>query len=743
MFKPKLKHVVLLVCVAVVALGAVALASADIRPANPTMDYVPQNVGIYDTYYCNFKEPDCRVCHGTSTAERHHATEYALTGNCLYCHSVIPGVVPPERDCKVCHVDGGPIVDLGMPHHRSDLADSDQCTQCHSPNLLVETNTVEPPNYEPSSITPTPYSCENCHWPSGKFPYQAATYDGSTAKFLNDWLKWRDPLDGSPYSPPIPTTWPDGLDHPQSIEANGPVFSGVLHASKPYRPQEGTHHFSDGWTKVYPKCYNCHGTNPDTDPSWDPENPYLIRMCENCHDVGTLHGIAEHVTYGIGGLNQGGYTVNSVLNNVVTANEKCVACHGDVLPLLPPSVPVVPSITTLEPDFGSPGIVTTIYGSNFGQKLNNDRVLQGQKDMLTGNWVYTEVPIYSWSETQIQFKVPGWTFQPGDTRVKVKKITWVEDNPAPGGNNDGLCDPGETCKEATRYSAVTDFNVRKHPEINSLTPPSGTWGMDVVINGEGFGVLKEKVYTTGYGYSTYVELHASNDEYRATVYPGAWLGPNQIKIRLKKILDTDTGVEITDIAQLFQGCWNTKVITDYFKDDGDGKYNYGLSGLDIDRTAIENELYLKNSDEPNDNGTCPACTGDIVLYREISDPTCFTVTNDPVIKCVRPLKPLHGDTATIYGANFSPTQREKIGDGKGDDDGLCETGEVCENYVRVGNSSMSSYKVAKIVYWSNTAIKFIVPTFANLPKYKYVQVVVPDDVVGDNDESNKYKIRIR
>ena len=79
MSNPKLKHVVFFVCVAVAVIGLIATAGAYVRPGNPTIDYVPQNVGIYDTYYQNFKESDCRWCHGASTADRHHDTIYNQT----------------------------------------------------------------------------------------------------------------------------------------------------------------------------------------------------------------------------------------------------------------------------------------------------------------------------------------------------------------------------------------------------------------------------------------------------------------------------------------------------------------------------------------------------------------------------------------------------------------------------------------------------------------------------------------
>src|SRR3990172_9167192 len=192
MSKPKYKHVVIFVCLAVMVFG-IAIASAYVRPKNPTMDYVPQNIGIYDTYYDKFKEGDCRTCHGASTADRHHETWTALNGLCLACHREFPITVPTERDCKQCHIEGTTEVgkcsvsglpcdpaddnlycpgasvcvspaNWGFPHHKSDLADNGICIACHDPKLLVETNSVEPPQYTPTLITPTPYSCENCHW---------------------------------------------------------------------------------------------------------------------------------------------------------------------------------------------------------------------------------------------------------------------------------------------------------------------------------------------------------------------------------------------------------------------------------------------------------------------------------------------------------------------------------------------------------------------------------------------------
>jgi hypothetical protein len=184
-----LKLTMLLATVALLGLSA-GIAYADLptvptyRPAKPVMHFVPQNVGIDDKFYCEFAEPECRYCHGSSTASRHHHTDYAKLGNCTFdqnpgtpsgCHEVIPGPdVEPIRDCKMCHIDNDPPSthpymafwnewgDLGYPHHFSDEADSGQCNQCH--DNLVETYTGDIPSYDPSEVTPFPASCENCHF---------------------------------------------------------------------------------------------------------------------------------------------------------------------------------------------------------------------------------------------------------------------------------------------------------------------------------------------------------------------------------------------------------------------------------------------------------------------------------------------------------------------------------------------------------------------------------------------------
>lgn len=671
MHNPTLNRKLIFLFIFLLFFSGVTKANAFLRPLNSVMDYVPQNLGIYDTYYENFKEPDCRVCHGASTAEQHHNTRHALRGDCQFCHKDALGLAPkPDMDCKLCHIDGGPIGDFGNLHHKTDLANSDQCNQCHL--YIVETYTVEAPSHQPTASTPTPHHCGNCHWPSGNNPHQPP--------YLEDWQSW----EGVPKP-----TYTNGIGDPQPIEACGPVSSGSLNG-KPYRPADGTHHKIAG--KVSYKCYNCHAWSPSSSPDWNPNNPFLIRYCENCHSMDSLHSIPEHVS------TNWIYRIDGVANRTLTAIDKCVACHGDYVQSEPTPQPVdVPVIDHLESNFGPPGINVDIipaegtcwnedplYGKcSFGLKMEGDAVKIGQMD-VEGNWDWVDASVNTWTEQRIQIKIPTQVSQPGKARVKVNKK-----------------DIGE--------SPFKVFNVRPSPVIYSLTPSVGSWDQVVDIGGEGFGIAKEKVYKSEYGYSTYVELSATSDQYRVVIYKdtdsattGKQWDQNTIKIKLKDLINTNTGNQLTE-QDLYIGCLNVTVVTDYFKDDGDGKYNYGIAGLDTPTN-------------PQGSGS-----GDELLHRSISDPVCFTVTKDTYINSISPDPVRYADKATILGSNFGPTRGTSV--------------------VKVWDMEMTNYKIASIRSWNNTKINFTVPIFGlnpnNYPLNKLVQVVVPG-----KPGSNYYPITI-
>ena len=761
MSNPKYKHVVIFVCLAVMVFG-VAIASAYVRPKNPTMDYVPQNFGIYDTYYQNFKEGDCRSCHGASTADRHHETWTALNGLCLACHREFPVTVPTERDCKVCHIDGTTEVgkcsetnmpcdtaadnlycpgasnvcvnpaNWGFPHHRSDLADAGICIACHDPKLLVETNTVEPPQYVPTLITPTPYSCENCHWPNG-----ATAHSAPPAADYNSWIGF--PLPSHPNNAP-PTRAP--------IEANGPMFSGILWgggqnlqrpdtwlmAAKPFQPMDGTHHEVAG--KVYTKCYDCHGTNPDTDPSWDPTNVYLIRMCENCHDINTLHTISEHVCDGGGPVSWksgvavcgdgitlgGGYAVNAALGTKVKANNKCVACHTDNLPV-PPVVAInLADTPIMRPWFGPPGVTveitpTNYVGPNYTLGEFGDEAPCSVVQMKNVGGTYFDIPSI-WNTAIIRADVPGWIYTPGAALINIKTAA------------DADCVP-QAASIAKRNNAASQFTVMKGPEIDSLAGEVTNWGGTVTLTGDGYGTVREKVFAqeevlfsgsttltpndlvcdatetcTAYGYSTYVEIVSSNDRYRMTDYRiGTPWSPTSLDFKLINLWDVNAGYAVTDNGpELYVGDWQVYVITDIFKENP----STTCSACD--------------GDHLNANGSIDA--SDQIIYRAVSNAGKITISKLPYINSLQPNPIPAKGTVKILGVNFGTSGKEINAAAGGDNDGVCEPNEKCS--VAMCNPLHTVCAWVKVKTWTNTEIEFVAPNnLGTKAKKKDIMVILP------------------
>jgi hypothetical protein len=368
-------------------------------------------------------------------------------------------------------------------------------------------------------------------------------------------------------------------------------------------------------------------------------------------------------------------------------------------------------IDRVEPNFGPPRITVSIYPrtGNFGEKMNNDRVQISEYDTVENEWIYVDVPIYNWSPDKIQFRVPDMTFQAGVHYVRVKKT--------------------DAYGNIMYMTSWKEFNITEHPHITSLVPSTGSWGSIVAVKGSGFGDIKEyiqkgdeilgdgignddgtcdsfEVCYPDYGFSTYIEFNASNDKYRATDDPKNLNGHDwestDISFKLANLLDTNTGNPVP-AQEFYKGCWNVNVVTDYFKDDGDGKYNYGLDGLDMPA-------------DPLGTGS-----GDGLLYRDISNPLCFTSSGyvpPPYIIAVSLYKQNQGMyIIQVAGTGFSTTQ------GAG--------------YVIFGSQIITD---TKIISWSNTSIKF---------KFTYVSGAYPRVVTktlkvvrNDGAISNSTKISL-
>src|SRR4030066_1016019 len=272
----KLLYVTCFILLVLGIAGTVWAQSASYNRPMPTMDYVPQELGTYDTEYTNYDEAGCRPCHGYSTAARHHGVPMGVKDHLCYpCHTLCTEGAP---DCvngitihRTCLPSGGHswnYVQFGNSkwHHNTDLSDPENCVVCHNPNLIGKITPVyDFETYPPSVVTPTPFSCENCHWGQDVKP-------GTT------------PPNGN--TPGHPSTYAHYDEWGNYI--------GFYEYGRPISNNIDTHHM-DFVGEVASECYKCHSQDPGN-PSWDPYNHELIRYCEICHSIRTLHNpILPHV----------------------------------------------------------------------------------------------------------------------------------------------------------------------------------------------------------------------------------------------------------------------------------------------------------------------------------------------------------------------------------------------------------------------------------------------------------------
>ena len=408
------------------------------RP-NPLMDYVSQEIGIYDTAYEVLTETDCRGCHGQSVAQRHHHTPIVLEqGSCLACHELCtrgvdpgcpPGGVYVIRNCleSLCHsvADRGPKdnsrSDSNGWHHATDLSSPENCVVCHSPNLIGEIVPVDliPPS--PLASPVTPFSCENCHWEQ----------EGSVT--------------GDPDHPGHPSTY----DH---MDADGQP-AGFHEYGLPIAGVSASHHFGPA-SGINSSCESCHGADPRLgSPDWNPYDPDLMRYCQTCHDVCSLHESICHLEQA-NGWEAVGFHVPSGNDDCAdvapsayrtwnppphylpesqpgfTADQMCLGCHevAPVEPLDPDCPPCTPVIHGtgdgyIQANAGSPGAIVTVRGECFG---DTHRYMAGSSvqfgPMPEGD-VWVEMPIHSWTDSLIEFEIPYFTLAAINYWVKVKTPT--------------------------------------------------------------------------------------------------------------------------------------------------------------------------------------------------------------------------------------------------------------------------------------------------------------------------------
>jgi hypothetical protein len=675
------------------------------------MDYAPQETGIYDTYYNNLMEDDCRYCHGNSLADRHHYAPDALLGNCTKCHIVGPAPdygITVYRDCRYLGADVACHGDFRNGwHHNTYLADSDQCTACHNPQILGTLGPFQDPTlYPPTVITPSPYSCENCHWEQlvDTHNHGGVTYEHPTTDVHFD--PWGEITANFTADPGV--TFASNAGE----RALNPGDNGWRYSSDEYgnnRPagfekdildNMGTHHMSWQGT-VSAKCTNCHANDPG-DPSWDPNDPILIRYCERCHDIKSLHRIPGHVAQAQswGGFMLGNDTkaweaaeitgvVDAEVYRLFTTNQRCWGCHGDSMATYSPpfsdDVPtLLPQDQGISPDTGEPGAVVELKGTNFGEDYTDGCAVE-----LMGpgtGMIWRPVPVISWTDNEILWRLPAWVFPVGNYSVRVSAVQCTAHGPS-----------GECTATTIATSNILAFSVTDHPTVCCISttapgaPSGGSYSYapyyaSVTISGSGgFGATANwQVPGNVTNISSQVILtsseHSGSGGGPVASYvidpAGMTWSDTSITFQINKMWKDDNGNYIRDAGEGFvtsdtvhPGEYAVRVRALYWVDkNANGVFDYPNP---LDPTDPANEL----------SQIC------------VSDPVNLNLTNDPFVWKTTPNPVKKGARVSVIGANFGPMQEDS----------------VVKIYKGAGGATLAATLVkgdSRFLLWSNTKIKF-------------------------------------
>jgi hypothetical protein len=555
---------------------ALALCTDNYRPA-PLMDYVSQEKGTYDTSSSNLSEQNCRGCHGESTADRHHGTPICQVQHlCTSCHPECTIGTPKcengitiETNCLAagCHdttANGG--------HHAIELTSANACTTCHNPNLIGELSPLMDFNTYPPQVDflPTPFSCENCHWG------QAIT----AKHYLNDG-----------YSDPDNPGHPSTYDHYDQWGN----FTGFYEYPLPINKNMDTHHIGF-------ECAGCHLGDPN---NLSCNDPILIRYCERCHSIASLHSIVPHMLESNGWEAVTDPDGEPSLYRTFAGNEKCMACHGGEVPVYSGELLNKPAIDIgsvgVQPTAGNWGAFVTLRGQNFTNQHTIDRAVELRLAGSSDSW--ESVPIYSWTENMIEWFLPHWSFAPGNYDVTVKT-------------------------EAGRSNKRV-FTIKDWPCIDFiLLPGSGPYGIWIEVDGCYFNV-GDAVFEDGY--------HGVRGVLTFTNASGTWIatkfmdcGSDCVKVRFQDLYQDNNGNYIQDPDEPLSS-------PDEF-----------LSG---DYEVRNKEIYFGDED-----GSRNFSPGDTIFNTYESDPHSFTLTHSPIIYRLRPAECGPGSIIKIIGYNFSDTQ---------------------------------------------------------------------------------------
>jgi hypothetical protein len=669
-----------------------AYGDASYNRPNPLMDYAPQELGIYDGVYGysttvpsdpyaeNLTESDCRLCHGVSVADRHHGTIHVVRdGECSSCHPTVedPPGVTINRDCVTdvgeygCH-SWDNAHDYTDPnhngwHHTTDEAASGQCTTCHDQAYLDPIEEARDFNqYPPTVVTPTPFSCENCHW---KQTVMAAT--------------------GDPMVDDANAGHPSTYDHYNRWKA--PI--GYFEYGKQIWQNFETHHMDSDWPpKVADDCFRCHRGDPLID-GLDEDDPEIIRWCERCHRGyynGSLHRIRAHLGMvdsavgtppeyfwewqGMGWEATGFHAVGTGDrpdtyrdfeadgSDDSTPSEPydgmCWGCHGDAVePYTDDLSTIVPNLTGMTPGGGCCGVYVTLTGSDFGDEHIDGRGVDAKSKLADlSAWrpwsEAVDLNIVSWSDTRIVAEVPCWIwYQPAAPGDATYGPLWLR-----------VYTEGGSDVQITSGNAVFNyFDCSTPTSISVSSPPSGPCSAKITLsnpNGNYGAVLTETLGQNSYrtkvidfvgSAGTFTAIYErDNDGTNPTGDDSFWgvdcWQQDTIKVKFENFYE-DSG--------------ETLSARNFIRDTSTEPVIPGCANMPLGTYSVYIRYVYFNSVTPGVVGQLDA--NDFIYQVETSNSALFTLTNEPFLFRSVPTDPvaaIPGPFLKLVGANFGTLQED-------------------------------------------------------------------------------------
>jgi hypothetical protein len=603
------------------------------------------------------------------------------------------------RDCTASGCHSWDDVYANGWHHDTDLSGSENCVACHDRNVVAELTPFSSfAQYPPSVVTPTPFSCENCHWGQAVSDAQVG-FDGTVGT---------DDLAGHPST----------FDHYNQWGQ----FIGYYEYNKEIMGNEVTHHMGEKGN-VASQCWKCHANDPN-DPAYDPDDPELIRYCEICHDVSTLHTIFAHVgppgTGGgeaVEGWEAAGFHVAGSSTGTpdvyrgngldgfgasptkwFEANEQCFGCHGDNVPPYEGDPVSAPTIASVSPAAACPTGLIEISGSGFGDIRVDGEDAVWLKQVPGGTWVELGTPpdggpdaYYSWSDDLVIIEIPAWTFAPGNYRIKVR-------------SGDGTTFVDSNYLVFTIYDCISPQEIYVNNSLHSGGDPFFNAGVCTntisLQNGTGGGQfgIKDQVAKGIYGV---VQFSASQGDY--IVLNELLWNNSEIKFKFKSFFEDLNGNFVQDLP------------------DEPTILNCSDMALGTYSVYIKYIFYI-------DSGPAGYDAGDTMTQVETSNPVTFELENTPYINQINPKQVSKYRRLRVIGQNFGPQQTT----------GTVHVGTGNHYNLMVGAPAVAKGKIqSKVKLWSNTkvVVNFRVRnTWKGTNKWVWV--------VKDGMISNKRKVTI-